>query len=566
MVAVYPTSLIVLVDNPNSAAVNTVYIVEEADLLSKSYNKDLDASYSTVFSTVDGDATLYVFAAGAQAGEGDLVINGNTVSNVWSGTSSSFDTYMTDVDAGDIAVDFVSTGSTILALHQMVVVQNIRKSTTLDANDLVMTYDDGSSWNVTLTDGEGNAIEGVVVKISTPNEIYNLVTDANGTVSLPINLDSGSYEFNASFDGNNDYISSSVNAVITVNKVDSTLNVDGFEFTYGGVGSTVVSFTGATGVVAEIVNQSSAVVSVDGETITVSGLTPGSYDLAVTTIPDDNHNAVTETVAVTVNKADPLLTISYDADANEVVATLTNANGKALVTANVIVSLNGENQTLKTNSKGQVKVSTENLTQGSYVASVSYKGNSKFNPSNASMVINVRLASCVSLVYDDDANELVGTLTNGEGKALVTANVIVNLNGVDYALKTNSKGQVKVSAENLTYGIYPASISYKGNAKYNPSSASIVVNTKLNPCITLDYNDDAKELVVTLTNAEGKALVTANVIVNIDGVDYALKTNSKGKAKLSTADFAPGNYTASVTYKGNSKYNPASATEEIAVQ
>ena len=126
-VAVYPSSLIVMIDNPSSTP-KAVYILEEADLLSKDYNQNTDASYKSSFDNLDkvadGKATLYVFAAGAQAGEGNLVINGETYADVWSGTSQTFDTYVKDVTIGSngVSVEFISTGSTIQALHQMLVV------------------------------------------------------------------------------------------------------------------------------------------------------------------------------------------------------------------------------------------------------------------------------------------------------------------------------------------------------------------------------------------------------------------------------------------------------------
>jgi hypothetical protein len=122
-VAVYPSSLIVMVDNSSSNPKN-VYIAEEADLLSAQYNQHTDAIYNSSFKNVaEGDATLYVFAANGQAGEGDIIIKDKTYEDVWAGTSQSVDVFETLVDAGDIAVQFKGTGSTILALQQMLVVQ-----------------------------------------------------------------------------------------------------------------------------------------------------------------------------------------------------------------------------------------------------------------------------------------------------------------------------------------------------------------------------------------------------------------------------------------------------------
>ena len=129
-VAVYPSSLIVMVNKP-SGNPKAVYILEEADLLAKSStqkNEYATPIYESSFADVviGNAANLYVFAANAQAGEGDLIINGVNNSNVWSGTSQSFDTYTCAVDPGDVSVQFVATGSAILALHQMLVVDLIK--------------------------------------------------------------------------------------------------------------------------------------------------------------------------------------------------------------------------------------------------------------------------------------------------------------------------------------------------------------------------------------------------------------------------------------------------------
>ena len=129
-VAVYPSSLIVMVNKP-SGNPKAVYILEEADLLANSFTQNNEYAtpiYESSFADVviGNAANLYVFAANAQAGEGDLIINGNKISDVWNGTSQTFDTYTCAVDPGDVSVQFVATGSTILALHQMLVVDMIK--------------------------------------------------------------------------------------------------------------------------------------------------------------------------------------------------------------------------------------------------------------------------------------------------------------------------------------------------------------------------------------------------------------------------------------------------------
>ena len=83
-----------------------------------------NAVYPTSFEGITGDkAKLYVFAASAQAGEGDLIIDDTIHSDIWSGTSNSVEVYEQPFDPGDVSVKLKGTGSTLLALQQMVVVE-----------------------------------------------------------------------------------------------------------------------------------------------------------------------------------------------------------------------------------------------------------------------------------------------------------------------------------------------------------------------------------------------------------------------------------------------------------
>jgi hypothetical protein len=305
--------------------------------------------------------------------------------------------------------------------------------------------------------------------------------------------------------------------------------------------------------------------------VSTANLTIGTYTASVSYNGNAKYNPATATATVVVTKKDTVISVAYDAESQEVIATLTNCEGKELVTANVVISIDGVEYALKTNSQGQAKVSTANLTSGYYNVTASYKGNSKYKSASETAEIFVKKSAVitapdVSIEYGDESGEFVATLTNDEGKALTGANVVVTLDGVDYALKTNSKGQVKVSLANMTLGTYTATVSYKGNAKYAPATATSTVEvTKKATNLSAVYNAETNQLVATLTNSEGKALNSANVVVNLDGADYALKTNSKGQAKLSTADLAPGTYTATVSYKGNSKYAPAVATAIVCI-
>ena len=206
LTAVYPSSLLLLTNNENGAS-KTVYMSEGADLLSKTNNKNLDVGAYTKFnidSTSMINSTLYVFAAGGQKNEGNIVFNGEIKSDVWNKTSNSIDYYTfntTGLTKDNNTVFFQSTGSTILALHQILVVerentQNIK----LTVENLEKYYGGSEKLNATLKDGAGNPIANKTITFTINGQKYNRTTNSNGIASLAINLRPGVYDVTTMYD------------------------------------------------------------------------------------------------------------------------------------------------------------------------------------------------------------------------------------------------------------------------------------------------------------------------------------------------------------------------------
>ena len=183
---------------------------------------------------------------------------------------------------------------------------------------------------------------------------------------------------------------------IEIVKADSTLSVSAINYVYGGVGSTTVSFTGASGVEAEVVNQTKAVVKVSGNKITVSGLNPGTYTLKVTTIADANHNPVTKTVEITVNKAKAQLAASAEAfkttdKTKTYTVVLKDAKGLLIKNALVYLKVNGITYKATTNAKGIATFKMAKLTKaGNYRATVTFNGNAFYDKATKSIQITVK--------------------------------------------------------------------------------------------------------------------------------------------------------------------------------
>lgn len=151
------------------------------------------------------------------------------------------------------------------------------------------------------------------------------------------------YLINATYDGLDNVTIN--NATISITKANSTLIIDNVVMDYGDSVNVNVTAEGATGISADIDGSD---VTVDGFTILISGLNAGNHTLTVTTVPDEDHNLVTKTVNITVNKVDSTLTLdNIEIDYGEnVTVTTTGATGITVKIDNVDVSV--DNFTIRT--------------------------------------------------------------------------------------------------------------------------------------------------------------------------------------------------------------------------
>ena len=78
---------------------------------------------------------------------------------------------------------------------------NITVLPTLNATDLEMKYKDGSTFNVTVLDGQGNPLKDTAVTFNINGVFYTRYSDSNGIAKLNINLMAGKYIITSEYDG-----------------------------------------------------------------------------------------------------------------------------------------------------------------------------------------------------------------------------------------------------------------------------------------------------------------------------------------------------------------------------
>ena len=439
---------------------------------------------------------------------------------------------------------------------------------------LVAAYDDEKGvLTATLTDEEGNAIEGADVGFKVGDDTYAAKTDSEGqVVLLTEDFAPGTYSAAIYYEGDFGYCPSEATCDFTV-KADIA-----FDAVHDvGADELIVTFTNnATG---KPVSGAYLSVQIEDENATVKTNSKGQVKVSTADLPYGEYTATFSyagnakynplLASIDFNTKDEIdISAVYDAEKNEIIATLiNNATGKYVSNAKVNVNLNGEDYTVKTNSKGQIKVLTADLPLGKYTATISYAGNSKYNPASTSIDVDVKTKVIVTDIYGD-SDKLVASLTNGEtGNPIANANMVVEINGVSTTVKSNSKGKISVDTSDLGLDSYDVTISYPGNSKYNPSSATAAIDlNKANMLITYVYDAESQELTATLKNSKtGKAVSNANMVVDINGIESTYKADNKGQIILSTIDWAPGTHVGTISYDGNSKYNSISAAFKVDV-
>uniref|UniRef100_UPI003869A30C hypothetical protein n=1 Tax=Methanobrevibacter sp. TaxID=66852 RepID=UPI003869A30C len=189
-------------------------------------------------------------------------------------------------------------------------------SVSLTAEDINMTYKDGSAWVVTLTDADGNPIAGAAIKVGIYGKLYNRKTDDDGVARLVVNLAPGSYAVNATFEGDDIYESAFVNGTVTVNKAASVLSGDNIVMSYKDGNGWIVTLTDANnspiagaaikvGIYGKLYNRKT---DDDGNACLVVNLAPGSYAVNATFAGNRYYESAFVEATVTVNKANVNIT------------------------------------------------------------------------------------------------------------------------------------------------------------------------------------------------------------------------------------------------------------------
>ena len=331
--------------------------------------------------------------------------------------------------------------------------------TKLDADNLVMYYHDKSRFYVTLKDIYNSPLANQNIIITINGVKNSKTTDNNGSTSIAINLNSGTYQVSVDYAGTDLYLNSSILRTVTVKS--TVISSDIVKYYKNGTQyhATILDYSGNkvtnTNVVMNIngvfynkVTDSEGVVTLN------INLPPKSYILTVTN-PITGENAANN-ITVLSRLVDNNDLVKYYKNDSRYSVKLLDEKGSPLSGVYITFNINGVFYKRLTDSNGVASLAI-NLAPGDYIITAEYDGS---RVSNNIKVLTVIKTTDIVMHYRD-GTAFKATILDGKGKPYPNQSVTFNINGVFYTRTTNSTGVANLNI-NLPPGKYIITSSYNG--------------------------------------------------------------------------------------------------------
>ena len=320
----------------------------------------------------------------------------------------------------------------------------------LDVDDVVMVYHDGTRLVAKLTDYQGKPIVNATIYFNINGVNYARTTDANGTASIALNLESGAYPVIVAYNGSASYSKISKNITVTINP---SIIADDLVKMYKNDTKFSAKFLGSDG---KVLANTTVKFNINGVLYTRTTNNDGVGSLAINLRPGEYvltaYNPVTgEQQGFNITVKSLIVTqdlTKYYMNASSFQATIYDKNGSLAVGKNVTFNINGVFYTRTADENGVVSLAI-NLRPGEYIITTIYEG---LDIGNNIVVLPTLVTHDINMTYMDGSKFTAQTL-DGHGKPLANQNVSFNVNGVFYHKVTDDNGFASLTI-NLMSGKY----------------------------------------------------------------------------------------------------------------
>ena len=340
-------------------------------------------------------------------------------------------------------------------------------------------------------------------------------------------------------DGNHNSINKTVK--ITVKRINSTINVNDIEMTYGSSLDVPVETVGASGITAEIDGNA---VGTTGNIISISGLTAGTHYLTITTKPDENHTAITETVNITVIKANSTISINdTELDYGTSVEVPFETSGADGITAEI-----DGNAVEAVDSV----IPISGLTAGIHNLTVTTNPDTNHNSTNKTVKITVNKVNSTINVTDVEMD--YGTSVDVSVETVGAVGITAEIDGTPVGVAGYS-----VPVSGLNAGIHNLTVTTMPDDNHNSTNKTVKITVKKTNS-TINLNDIEMDY-GTSVDVDIETEGTTGITAEIDGVPVGVVGYAVPISGLTV-----GIHNLTVTTKPDDNHNSTNKTVKITVK
>ena len=365
----------------------------------------------------------------------------------------------------------------------------------INIDEITSTFGDELTLRVTIVSSNNLSInEGIVTFFDGETNIGSSNIN-DGVASLRYSPIAGEHKITVKFNGNN-YLSSEDVSRVIVNKAVTKIIFDNVNEVYYNAPSifnlNVLSDNNKIneGIVKFYIENKEAGQRTVTDKITFDYIAPkaGNFEILAVFEGTNNYLSSNAIYSFKVNKMPTIISASAVSTVYNggkyLVMTLKDQNGNALSNDEISINLNGI-KNIKTDSNGQVKLSTNGLAPKSYSAIITFGGNDNYDNSTSTVKVTVKKATPKLTAKAKTFKKSVKTkkysitLKTNQNKVMKNTKLTLKVNGKTYKATTNTKGQATFKITKLTKkGKFTAVVKFAGNKYYNAKTVKPKITVK----------------------------------------------------------------------------------------
>lgn len=486
-------------------------IIQSIQIMAPNVTKDYGGSENLEITLTWGDSPI----ANANV---NIKVNGSKYTKT---TDSEGKAYMPiELDAGNYDA-VLSYGDVSATAH--ITVNPLSSKITLSSSK--NTYD-----SVTLSASVEPVTAGgdVVFNVNGMNYTAKII-DSKATYTLN-NLSAGSYNVNATYNGDINHNSSTFNG-ISFDIEDIKYDVSAPDVTkyYNGPERFVVTLKDLNN---NPIANAKIKININGVNYNRTTGANGQTTVALG-IPVGNYTAFVEYEDIKVESS---VIIKPTVSGNDITKIFRNGTqyyakfidtkGSVLKNTPVEFNINGIFYKRTTNDQGVAKMNI-NLNPGEYIITATNPNSTEMHSNIVAVLPNIVDNHDLTKFYRNDSQYVIKVLDDKGNPAAAGGTVTFNINGVLYNRTINATGHVKMNI-NLAPGKYIITAEYNNYKTSNVINVLPVLEAK---DLNMKYRDGSK-FEVKLVDGQGKAFASQKITFNINGVFYTRTTGADGIVRL----------------------------------